>query len=87
MFHRQSRTLLLRRKRGRARSTEVDHIVPIVLAPELKAEFANLELMPATFNRRKGSKVGQRQLAHARRLRAAGVITRESFDTIARASR
>src|SRR4029453_15933709 len=76
-------------KRGpyRGELAEVDHIVPVILAPELKAEFANLELMPAPLNRRKGAKVGQRQLAHARRLKAAGVISRESFDTIARASR
>jgi hypothetical protein len=28
----------------------VDHIIPVILAPELKAEFANLEMMPATLN-------------------------------------
>jgi hypothetical protein len=36
------------------------------VAPELGREFANLELMPRTVNRRKGVKIGQRQLDYGR---------------------
>jgi hypothetical protein len=46
---------------------EVDHIVPIAVVPELRNEIANLELMPRTLNRRKGSKMGARQKDYLRR--------------------
>jgi hypothetical protein len=58
---------------------EVDHIVPIALAPELGNEIANLELMPRTLNRRKGIKVGARQLDYARKFRDAGLLTQEAW--------
>jgi hypothetical protein len=45
------------------------------VAPELGREFANLELMPRTVNRRKGVKIGQRQLDHGRRFAAAGLLS------------
>ena len=46
-------------------------------APELDKEFANLEIMPATLNRRKGAKVGARQLAYIDRFVAAEVISEQ----------
>lgn len=58
---------------------EVDHVVPIAVMPELGNEIANLEMMPRTLNRRKGAKVGQRQLDYARRFMEAGVISREAY--------
>lgn len=58
---------------------EVDHVVPIAALPELGNEIANLEMMPRTLNRRKGSKVGQRQMDYARRFMEAGVISREVY--------
>jgi hypothetical protein len=50
---------------------EVDHIVPISVVPELRNEIANLELMPRTLNRRKGSKMGARQRDYLRKLTRA----------------
>ncbi len=59
---------------------EVDHIVPRAHAPELENEFANLELMPATLNRRKSDKVGRRQLDWSEKFHAAGLLSDESLD-------
>ena len=61
---------------------EVDHIVPYSLAPEAGNELANLELMPQELNRRKSNRVGERQLAQARKLFDAELITRESLDRV-----
>ena len=54
---------------------EVVHIVPLALAPELDHELANLELLPMTLNRRKGSRAGERQRDYARRFQAAGLLS------------
>ena len=53
---------------------EVDHIIPLAIAPEVDKEIANLELLPRSLNRRKGATVGDRQLDYARRFRAAGLL-------------
>lgn len=58
---------------------EIDHIVPISLAPELGNELANLEMLPARLNRSKSDWVGPRQLAHAHALAKAGLLTAESL--------
>jgi hypothetical protein len=50
---------------------EVDHIVPVAVHPEFRNEIANLELMPRTLNRRKGSKMGARQWDYLRKLTSA----------------
>lgn len=47
---------------------EVDHILPVAKYPQYSKEFWNLELMPMTLNRRKGDKVGQRQMDLLRRV-------------------
>ncbi len=47
---------------------EVDHILPVAKFPEHAKQFWNLELMPKTLNRKKGDKVGQRQLDLLRRV-------------------
>ena len=61
---------------------EVDHIIPIALAPELGKEFANLELLPRSVNRKKGAKIGERQRDYALKFRDAGLISRERFDSL-----
>jgi len=66
---------------------EVDHIVPVSLAPELGNELANLELMPASLNRRKSNRVGQRQLAYAQTFLEAGLLTPESMERLRQRSR
>jgi hypothetical protein len=58
---------------------EIDHIVPVALAPELGNEIANLELMPRTLNRRKGTKIRARQMDQARKLLAVGVLDPATF--------
>jgi hypothetical protein len=63
-------------------AAEVDHIVPVSLAPEIGNELANLELMPATLNRRKSNRVGPRQAAHARILHQAGLLSQPSLDRV-----
>lgn len=60
-------------------NVEIDHIVPISLAPELGNELANLEMLPAGLNRRKSNRVGERQLATARRFNSVGLLSRESL--------
>ena len=47
---------------------EVDHILPVAKFPQYGKEFWNLELMPQSLNRRKGDKVGQRQMDLLRRV-------------------
>lgn len=62
--------------------TEVDHIVPRSLAPELDNELANLELMPASLNRKKSDRVTSRQVTHAERLFAAGLLMPETLERV-----
>ena len=50
---------------------EVDHIVPVSKAPRFENWIGNLEFMPRTLNRRKSDKMGVRQEAMLRKLRAA----------------
>lgn len=65
-------------------TAEVDHIVPVSVVPELDKEIANLELMPATLNRRKGARMGERQLDYLRRFAAAGVLSQKVAERIRR---
>lgn len=60
--------------RYEGQTTDVDHIVPISLAPEAGNSLANLELRPSSVNRSKGASVGLREMNYAARLREAGVI-------------
>ncbi|MBI4325366.1 MAG: hypothetical protein HY674_08895 [Chloroflexi bacterium] len=53
----------------------VDHIIPRVVCPELDNVIANLELMPARMNSAKRDAVGDRQIALARRLHQAGLLS------------
>jgi len=65
---------------------EVDHIVPYSLAPEVGNEIANLELLPASLNRRKSDRIGQRQVAYADDFRGAGLITPATHERIRNAA-
>ncbi|MEW6159151.1 MAG: hypothetical protein AB1813_17130 [Verrucomicrobiota bacterium] len=66
---------------------EIDHIVPISLAPEAGNELANLEMLPEPLNRKKSNRIGDRQRAHAKRLRDAGLLSQTSFDRVMSAKR
>lgn len=67
-------------------TTEVDHIVPVSLAPEIGNELANLELLPKTVNRRKSNRVGERQWSLAEELHRAGLLGEESWQRVQRAA-
>ena len=47
---------------------EVDHIVPVAVAPTFCNWIGNLEFMPRTLNRRKSDKMGERQRSHLAKL-------------------
>lgn len=60
-------------------TVEIDHIVPISLAPELGNELANLEMLPRPLNRSKSNRVGARQIDVAEEFRQAGMLSPESM--------
>ncbi len=59
-----------------------DHIIPFSVSPALDHVLANLELMPATVNYRKGRKVGQRQVDLANKLHVASALSAEDRDIV-----
>lgn len=66
---------------------EVDHIVPFSIAPEVGNELANLEMLPRSLNRRKQAKVGERQLAVAKQMQAAGLLSEGTMTRLQNAFR
>jgi hypothetical protein len=63
-------------------TVEIDHIVPLSLAPEVGNELANLEMLPQTMNRKKSNYITTRQLSLAQRLFEAGLLRQESLQRI-----
>ena len=59
--------------------TEVDHMIPFAIAPEIGNEILNLELLPKTLNRRKSDYVGDVELAYAKRLQEKGILSQETY--------
>ncbi|MEZ5405030.1 MAG: hypothetical protein R3F23_02290 [Verrucomicrobiia bacterium] len=66
-------------------TTEVDHMIPFAVAPEIGNEIFNLEILPRTLNRQKSDYVGDIQLAYARRLFSLNLISQETFLKVQRA--
>lgn len=64
----------------------VDHIIPKARAPELDRVIANLELLPLRLNQRKSDSVGERQVALARKLHRAGLLSTGGLARIERAA-
>lgn len=62
---RRGRTATVRKGPYAGEILSVDHIIPRVVAPELDNVIANLEMMPLRVNRKKGDKVGDRQVQEA----------------------
>ena len=60
----------------------VDHIIPRAVCPELDNVIANLELMPLRMNESKNDKIGARQLALAKKLHSAGLLSSEGKQKI-----
>ena len=73
---------VVRRGPYAGQTAEVDHIIPLAQANEIGNELANLEMLPATLNRAKSDKVGERQLDLAKKFRAAGMISEETMANI-----
>lgn len=65
---RRGRSPIITRGPYAGEPAEVDHIVPVAVAPEFGNWIGNLEFMPRTLNRRKGAKMGERQWSHYRKL-------------------
>lgn len=63
---------------------EIDHIVPVSLAPEVGNDLANLEMMPSSLNRMKSDRVGERQLSYAEDFYRVGLIDSESYERVRR---
>lgn len=61
---------------------EIDHIVPVSLAPEAGNELANLEMLPEKLNQQKSNRVTERQREFARRLAAAGLLSETSLQRV-----
>jgi hypothetical protein len=59
-FMRRGRSPTVKRGPYAGDKLHVDHIIPRTVSTKLDLVLANLELMPATVNYRKGRKVGQR---------------------------
>ena len=64
-----------------------DHIIPRSVCPALDNVIVNLEFLPATLNQRKGAKVGERQVAVARKFHTAGIIDSAELEAIEAARR
>ena len=64
----------------------VDHIIPRAVCPELDNVIANLELMPERMNSRKRDAVGKRQIALARSLHHAGLLTDTGLKKVLKAA-
>lgn len=62
--------------------TDVDHIVPVSLAPEAGNSLANLELLPSSVNRAKGARVSWRVVEFAGRLQEAGIIRNDTLTRV-----
>lgn len=65
----------------------VDHIIPRAVVPELDNVIANLELMPLRMNSKKRDKIGVRQLSHAEKLHAAGLLSLSGLSRVKWASK
>lgn len=76
-------------KRGPYKGDElsVDRIIPRAVCPELDNVIANLELMPLEISRKKKDEVDERQVSHAEKLHAAGLLSREGLEKVHRAAR
>jgi hypothetical protein len=66
---------LAQRGRYAGDQLSVDHIIPVVVVPELDKVIANLTLLPLRADKKKKAKIGQQQRNLARQLNAAGLLS------------
>jgi 5-methylcytosine-specific restriction endonuclease McrA len=76
---RQGQSAMVTRGPCQGESIEIDHIVPVSLAPELGNELANLEMLPKSINRKKSNRVGERQWELAQQFHRAGMLSNDSL--------
>ena len=58
---------------------EADHVIPRAICPELKNQVMNLELLPASLNRAKSAKIGERQKVFGQELHDAKLLSDEGW--------
>jgi hypothetical protein len=63
----------------------VDHLIPRDVCPELDCVIANLELMPLRMNESKNDKIGARQVDLAKKLNAAGLLSKAGLEAVLKA--
>ena len=61
---------------------EVDHIIPRAVVPELDYKLYNLEFMPRRMNREKSAKIGQRQIALAKKWATQGLLSQAGLAAV-----
>ena len=61
---------------------EADHVIPRAVCPELQNQVMNLELLPASLNRAKSSKVTERARVFAKELYEAGLLSEKSLSNM-----
>jgi fructose-specific component phosphotransferase system IIB-like protein len=66
---------------------EVDHVIPVAVAPELKNQVMNLELLPTKLNSQKSDAVTKRALMFARELHDAGLLSAAGWDAVSTRAR
>jgi hypothetical protein len=75
----------VRRGPSKGDRLSVDHIIPWKVAPELDKVIANLRLMPLNQNVEKHAKIGPEQVALARKLNKAGLLSKQGLAAVERA--
>jgi hypothetical protein len=76
---RRGESAIITNGRYKGESIDVDHIVPVSIAPETGNSLANLEMLPASVNRSKGARVGFREMRFAARLYEAGILHKDTL--------
>ena len=75
----------IRRGPHKGDQLSVDHIIPRKVALELDNVVANLELMPFKTNAGKNDFVGERQVALAKELNKAGLLSKKGLKAVMKA--
>jgi hypothetical protein len=85
MRHGQAATI--RKGRYKGQELSVDHVVPRAVVPELDHVIANLAFMPLRLNEAKNERIGPIELALARKLNKAGLLSGAGLQAVESAAR
>jgi hypothetical protein len=61
---------------------EADYVIPKAVCPELQNQVMNLELLPASLNRAKSAKIGERQKVFGKELHDANLLSDEGWEAV-----